>query len=67
VVRLDRDRACHSQVATARELSQAHCDGEVLCWGYNETGELGIGGIPWLPSPHAVTAADPIFANGFDG
>ncbi|HEV7490829.1 MAG TPA: hypothetical protein VGO25_08485, partial [Rhodanobacteraceae bacterium] len=36
-----------------------------VCWGQNSTGQLGNGGIPWLPLPQAVTEG-PIFANGFE-
>ena len=56
-----------SAIAANHYSTCAISDGDVLCWGYNEAGELGIGGLAWLPSPHAVTAGDPIFANGFDG
>lgn len=38
-----------------------------VCWGLGNAGQLGTGGVPWLPSPHVVMAADELFADGFDG
>ncbi|HKE49691.1 MAG TPA: hypothetical protein VKB52_16615 [Rhodanobacteraceae bacterium] len=42
-------------------------EGAVSCWGNNQQGALGTGGIPSWPVPLQVHDVDGLFRSGFDG